>query len=442
MEADRLITLGVIAVTAASVLLVLAALKARRAVAAWIVGGAGVLMAAQVGGAHLFTLATMLWLVFTRPTGRSVFRATGLLVAAGGLAVTVLFGDLVNSRSLALQLMALAVTAVAIAMRAEDHDTRAMIRGALAVITFGASVGALQVAGVIPMELWHLDVSSIGRPTGIWPEPDWMGLMAALGLVLAWRLPLSPLVRTAALSLNGLMFVLAFARAAWVALAVSVVLLVVLQFFTSRRAERPVGQRRGGAVAVLLLLCVGLLVASPELRSDLGRRVESLTTSSTEDVSGQARIGQTRALLHLADSAAPFGHGLSASGRVGVTGQLFLRGESVNNVASNWLLAMWVDGALLALPLIGFLLVFALRGARTIPGQMLVVVLVNSLFSNATFMPVAWLALALTLLAVTPRVRPPRPTRPERPTPVELQRRRLAALARTRAPAAADPVPA
>jgi hypothetical protein len=377
-------------------LLVLWVLDSRRIVAAYLVGGTGVLMDVQVGRVHAFTIATLLWLACTKPVGgRRWIPALTLGTAAGLLSVTVLFGDLVNSRTLALQLMAFSITAGSLYLRSDAEDARAMLRGAFYTITAGAVVGLLQVAGVIQIELWHTQVSSIGRPVGIWPEPDWMGLMGALGLLLAWRLPLSQLMRTVALSVNGLAFVLAFARAAWVALAVTVIVVVVTQLIASRRAERARG--RGSAVLVLLLVAVVLLVANPDLRSDLGRRLDTLTAGAEDDVSGQARVLQTRALLFLADSAFPFGHGLSASGRVGVTGDLFLQVSSVNNVASNWLLGMWVDGALLALPLIVFLAYVALRELHRLEGQLLLVVLLNSLWSNAVFMPVTWLCLGLAM---------------------------------------------
>lgn len=436
VNADELMPMVLFGSALFAGLVLLVVLGSRRTVAGWLVGGAGVLMGAQVGGVHVFTIATVVWVLFT-PKGRHDRDGRALLLVGSAvlLSTSVLFGDLVNSRTLALQLVALAFNAAMIAVRAEAQDVAAMLRGALVVITVGGVVGLLQVFGVIPLELWHINVSSIGRPTGIWPEPDWMGLMGALGLVLAWRLPLAPLTRVVCLSVSGASFVLAFARAAWVALAVCVVVALVAGAL-SRRREKVAGRGRVLAVVVLLVVGVVGLTASPELRSDLGRRVDSLTSSAAGDVSGQARVQQIEGLLFLSESALPFGHGLSASGRVGVSGRLLLSGDSPNNVASNWILALWVDGALLALPLIGFLLYFALRGVRLLPGQLLVVVLVNSLFSNAVFMPVAWLVLGLAMQALE---RPKRqaPIRPERLDPVERDRRRLVLQARRNAETAA-----
>jgi hypothetical protein len=100
-------------------------------------------------------------------------------------------------------------------------------------------------------------------------------------------------------------------------------------------------------------------------------------------------------LLRLAETAPLYGHGISASGRVDVHGNLIFGTVSENNVSSNWILAMWVDGKLLALPLITLLLVVAALRAGTIPGQLLVIALANSIFSNATYVPIVWALLGL-----------------------------------------------
>lgn len=443
MDAGQLVAWSAVGAAILFGFVVLAVLDSRRTVAAWLVGGAGALVGVQVEGAHVCTILTVVWLLFTHPTGgnRQVLRSVVLLGSAAALASTVFVGDLVNSKTLALQLLALAVTAVIIAVRAGPEDFAPMLRGVLLICTLGATVALLQVVGVIPTELWHTEISSIGRPAGIWPEPDWVGLYSALGLVLAWRLDLGTLIRTAALSINGLAFVLAFARAAWLALAVSIALIGLARFFAKRHQGKAQVKGRSQAVAVLIVVALCALAASPSLRADLGRRLGTLVASTAEDVSGQARMQQIEGMLYLADSAAPFGHGLSASGRVGVSGILTLTGQARNNVGSNWILALWVDGALLAVPLILFMLYFAARGAALLPGQLLVVVLVNSLFSNGFFMPITWLCLGLTMLAVQQRPIPPvRRPPPVRLTPVEQQRRRLAALATARA--AALPAPA
>jgi hypothetical protein len=56
-------------------------------------------------------------------------------------------------------------------------------------------------------------------------------------------------------------------------------------------------------------------------------------------------------------------------------------------VASNWILGWWVDGGLLAIPLILLFAWAALTRLTTTSGLVLLAVLVNSLFSNAMLIP-------------------------------------------------------
>jgi O-Antigen ligase len=410
VSADELVTWFAVGGSVGALLVVISLATSARTVFAFLIGATGVLMQAQIGGAHAFTIVTFAWLVVAgRRKGAERAARTGLLLAAAGLlAFTAIFGDLVNSRTLAVQLLALSASAGALAVWATSADVRLILRAALLTITAGAAVGLLQVLHVIPVsqDLWSAEVSQIGRPVGIWPEPDWLGLFSALGLVLAWRLVLSPLVRTVALTLNGLAFLLAFARAAWLALLVSIVLVAVIRFVTSARREGIGG--RGAPLVVLLMVACVVLVANPTISSDVGRRVESLVSTSSDDVSAKARVQQTNGLLTLGQTAFPFGHGLSASGRVGVSGRLYIgiTPQENNNVGSNWILAMWVDGALLAIPLVLFVLLIAIRGARLLPGQLLVIVLFSSLWSNAFFLPVTWLCLGLIMRELPARGRP------------------------------------
>lgn len=420
MAADELIVSTTVAVGVVVVGAVLFSLRSARQVLAFLVGVTGVLMTAQVGGkVHAFTVVTIAWFVVTRPDAHHQRwgRVAALLCSAGFLASTVLFGEFVNSPTLGLQLMALSVPACAIALRADERDVELIAAGALTGISVGSAVALLQVAGVVPLgELALLDIRGVARPNGIWPEPDWLGLHSALGLVLAWRLRLSSTVRTVLLTINGLPFLLAFARAAWVGLAGAVLVAAVVGRL--RRQRRQVDDTRRKSLTTLSVTLVVVLVVSPGLRSDLGRRVGTLVSADTQDVSGRARLQQLEGLLTLAESAPPFGHGLSTSGRVGVSGRLYLGIESDNNVASNWLLGLWVDGAFLAVPLILLLLFFAIWGAGSIGGLMLLVVLVNSLFSNALFVPVTWLCLGLCMRTVpSPWVWGPRTSRPRLTAP-------------------------
>jgi hypothetical protein len=388
----------VTAVTAAGLLVVfLATYKHGRVMLTFAVGAAGGLVDAQFFRVHLFTIVVVAWVFTTRKPVESRFGTAALVMfCAGLLGLSVFTGDLVNSPSLALQLLALAGCAALILTRSDAKDRRVMLFGLLAVCTLGSLVGLLQFVHVIPIELWHPDVSALGRPIGIYPEPDWLGLFSAIGIILAWRTEMRPLWRNLLLASNGLACILAFARAAWLALAVSMVVVWLLRLFQGRKTSR---KARGRASAIVVLGAIALvpLAVSPTLRTDLQTRIVRTLDANNRDVSATARLEQINGLIYLGQTAGPLGHGLSASGRVGVSGRLILGSDSPNNVGSNWLLSMWLDGKLLAIPLIALFLLTAARRGSSLPGQLFVLVLCNSLFSNGTFIPIAWLLLGLTL---------------------------------------------
>jgi O-antigen ligase len=359
-------------------------------------GVTGALVAVQVANVHIFTVVTFLWFLSVRRGRQGRWgRAGAVVVSVVPIALTALIGDLVNNPLLALQLLALALNAGLISAKSNSGDRRYMLFGILASCTLAACVAILQVGGVLPIELWHHDISTVGRPLGIYPEPDWLGLFAAIGSILAWRL-IDPraTVRYILLALNVTALALAFARAAWVGLAASVMIFFLFRLFTRRNL-------RGGVLAaglfITALAAIGLVLA-PTIRTDLESRVESIFVHDSTDISGNARVQQTDGLLRLAQTAPWYGHGLSASGHVGVSG-VYDPG-SANSVGSNWILSFWVDAKLLALPLMLLLVLTTVCTARLIQGQMLVVLLVNDLFSNATFFPILWLSLGLAIAAV------------------------------------------
>jgi hypothetical protein len=391
-----LVLVSVAAVTCA-VVVFLATYTHSRALLAFAVGVTGGLVNAQVFRIHLFTIVIVAWLLTTRKQAEIRFGTAILVMACAGLlGITVFTGDLVNSPSLALQLLALAASASAILTRSDARDRRVMLFGLLTVCTLGSLVGLLQFGHVIPAVLWHPDVSALGRPVGIYSEPDWLGLFSAIGIVLAWRTEMRPLWRNLLLAANGLACILAFARASWLALVVSMIAAWLLRLFRNRKTSRKT-RGRFSAILVLGAIAVVPLFVSPTLRTDLQARIVRIVDSSNRDVSATARMQQDNSLILLGETAGPLGHGLSASGRVGVSGLLDLGAGSPNNVGSNWLLSMWLDGKLLAIPLIALFLLTAGRHGGSLPGQLFVLVLCNSLFSNGTFIPIAWLLLGLSL---------------------------------------------
>lgn len=406
-----------------------------RSISSFLVGLSGGLVAVQVFRVHVFTIMALVWILQrggafnTRGFNRALFMA----IPVGLMSLTSLLGDLVNSDTLVFQLIGLAVTAMLIMTFSREDDRRKMLYGLLALITTSSIVGILQVLKIVPIETWHASISSVGRPIGLYPEPDWLGMFAGIGLVLAWRMPLRGWVRVVAVSSNAAALVLAFARAAWIAVAVAVIAMAILGFFADRkRAKEEEKRGRGGAALVIAFAALGVMLFLPQLVEDLSTRLENTLQVKTNDVSAQARVRQFNGLLHLADIAPFYGHGLSASGRVGVWGQITTGFTADNNVASNWLLAMWVDGKWIAVPLILLLALTAVRYCLTIPGQTLVVVLVSSLFSNATFFPVTWLLLALCL-SEAKRAKPDKPERAQQlpKAYARIQQRQAALTGRT-----------
>lgn len=363
-------------------------------------GAAAGLLDVQLGGVHAFTILVLAWAAFSvRVTPRrSAWPAAVFVGSSAVLASSVMYGPLVNSQRLALQLLALTASAAVVYLRSDETAKRLMLIGFLGTSSVASATALLQVAGIVPSELFHLHVSSLGRPAGIYSEPDWLGLMAAAGLIVAWRLPATATARYTLVPLNALAMIFAFARAAWLGLAVSVMAVVIARMLNGRR------QRRERSNAPLLVLAVTTLAIPltllPDFRADLGTRLQRTVSISDDDVSGQARLQQIRGLQTLAERSPWHGQGLSAAGRVGVSGRIEY-GQSRNNVASNWILGMWVDGHLLALPLIIALLFIAARSADSIEGQSLVLVLVNSLASNVTMTPVTWFLVGLSALRAT-----------------------------------------
>ena len=381
-----------------------------RAPLAVMVGATAGLQTAQIAGVHVFCLAVALWLVLgVIPQQRGKLRPEWpavRVVCAALLASTALTGNLTNSRLVALQLLLLAGTAACLAGFGNQADIRHILRGLLITTTIASAAALLQYIGVLPYAVFL----GTDRPIGLYSEPDWLGMFSAVGLIIAFRITTGGL-RTALVSLHLTALLLAAARAAWLALLVVVVVGYVAAKL-SRKSPRVEQVRGGGRLVVVGLLFVAVVLAiSPTLRDSLHSRIEGLF-SARQEVAVQARLQQTEGLLELAGQAPWHGLGLSASGRVGVSGRIQYIGHTDNNVASNWILGWWVDGGLLAIPLILLFGWTALTRLTTTSGLVLLTVLVNSLFSNAMLIPIAWVGLALCLLE---NVRPK--TSRQRPAP-------------------------
>jgi hypothetical protein len=379
----------------------IASQTARRVVIPLMIGASAGLFAVQLANVHLMTPIAIAWFLARAGHGESNlrWRSFALPIACVPLAFTVLLGDLVVNPNLALQLLAFALSGSAIIAAWGEDLQRPILLGLLTSTTASSLLGLLQVAHLVPTDLWHLEVSALGRPTGFYPEPDWLGMYAGVAATLAWRIPLPPKVRIVIVLINLSALTLAFARAAWLGFAVASAVAVAVWLFTRESEDRVLGSGKTGRLRAIVFTGAALVTAVtvlPDLRRDLLTRLGSTLTAQAADVSAQARVEQNRTLSALADSAPWYGHGLSASGRVGVSG-IFYSQESGNSVASNWLLGLWVDGAWLSLPLIALILFVAVISIRRIEGALIVMVVTSSFFSNAFFQPVLWVLLAVAL---------------------------------------------
>jgi hypothetical protein len=383
-----------------AILLIVVAHHARTSILIAVTGFSAAFLDLQVFRVHVFSGLAVITLLALLAAGQRMDWRPVLLVTPAVLlvAATVLIGDLVNNPLLAAQLLLLAIPATLLAGVLDNERRSHLLHGLLAGITLSSLVAVLQFLGVLDVELIHQDISSLGRPSGLYPEPDWLGLMSALGLLLSPRVRNSRAALIAVLSLNSAALLLAFARAAWVALALTVVLSAVVKALQVRRDE----EKRIPLGALLLVgaTLAPAILSSDALRSDLSLRFDQILGGGVSDVSANARLSQIDSLVTLADSAPWYGHGLSASGRVGVSGLIYRSGTYDNNVASNWILGMWVDAHYLAVPLVLLMLFTSALSFLRLEGRLLAVVLLNSLFSNALFFPVVWVCLALALRAI------------------------------------------
>lgn len=364
------------------------------AIAAILLGGAAANPALSIhlgtASVHVLVLISALWLL-RHPNRCFRLRISGRHAAVGAaslpLVASVAWGPFVNDPNLAIVLIGLLLASIVVAELSQQHRQH-LSSSFVWVNSIGCALALLQVGGLVSSNLMHQEISAIGRPSGWYGEPDWLGLFAGVTiLVCLVDHSLSSRARGVGLLLAIAALVLSFARAAWIAVAVALLLRMLVARLTMTT------YRPSHVIRYVVMACLGLTavaIAAPALRSDLSTRVANIAGGGAEDVSGQARKLQSDTLIQLARDAPWYGAGLSASGRVGVSGRLILEGESPNNVGSNWILALWVDGKIFALPLIVAVLTLVVPRGSNVYWSALVVVLVSSLVSNAFYFPLTW----------------------------------------------------
>lgn len=383
-----------------------------RAALLFLIGAAAGFDTLQLGGVHLFSVGCFLLSIPSlerdspRPRARPWIAATLVCACASLLATSVLYGALVNNPVIALQLLLLALNSAFLVLLMSRADALMVMYGLLAAITVGALVALMQVTSLIAPD-YFADSSGILRVHSFYREPDFMAVFLAVGVVLAFRLPLPILLQRGLIALISVPLVLSYARGSWLALIASTLIVTI----ASRLSAHPTGavialRRTRLALATVAVLGLALLF-NAHFRTTVVRRVAAVVDNQQGDLAISARSGQIAALNALADTAPWHGLGLSAGGRVTGLGEVEY-GRSTNNVATTWVLDWWIGGKYLALPLILLVVVFAGLSLRSLPGHVLVLLLINSLVSNVMMSPVAWLALALVLIEISPIWRPKR----------------------------------
>lgn len=367
----------------------------------FLIGAASGLEGVQILGFHLATILVMIWLALFRRSRPTRDRwSLAIALAAAVLASTVFTGALVNDRRTGIQLLALALSASVLARYSTLSDRIYAVRGLLATCTVASLTAVAQYAHLLPGRIFEGAV----RPRGIYAEPDFMGIFAAIGFLIAINSRLSPRRQLLLVGVNLGALVMSGARAAWLAVGLFMLATVIATLYSADTTPNPRRRQRRLVLGVTLAAGLSLLLLSPSLRHAAGTRIAG-AIGSHQDVSANARQLQTRSLLLMAHQAPWYGSGLSASGHVGVSG-IIATGPTSNNVASNWILGWWVDGKVLALPLILVLCFLVAFRRRRLGAQVLFLLLINNLFSNTSLFPVEWLAVALA--AASPRELPAR----------------------------------
>jgi hypothetical protein len=373
----------------------------RRKILLFLVGASAGLERAQIHKVHLVVFVVLLLVTVGRSEHGFRINRHGLIIplATALLCSSVELGTLVNSHSFSLQLLLLSVTAFALVATLQPGESKFVLGGLLTLVSASSFYALLQFVHVVHLVLFQ----GTSRPRGFYSEPDWLGLFSGIGILLSIRAPLRTWQRLVLVLVNAGACGLAQARSSWLAVLVVALVLGLAMFF-----KRDVPDRRAGNLRLLMaFLIVGAMVLALDsnARSVIATRFEAISPNSTAGLqpgfsnysSSKVRANELQTMFDLVETAPWHGWGLSAEGRVQPTGIIQYVGVAKNNVASDWLLGLLLDGALLSLPLVILLLYAAIRRLPRTQCLLLLLVLVNSLLSNAIAFPITWVALALVM---------------------------------------------
>ncbi|MDP9736947.1 O-antigen ligase family protein [Curtobacterium sp. 260] len=247
------------------------------------------------------------------------------------------------------------------------------------------------------------------RPNGLTREPVWGALNASLGLGLAfYRLRSVKLV--AACALFGIVLMLTFSRAAFVSVLLAGAVVLVMR--SRQHADRRL--RLGGWVlAACTIGAPALLVVSQLLPSSLWARLDVIgalggANAQVDQGSLRSRLGVQQLILDKWTEAPVLGRGAGAIADASedpLNRLVYAGGGELNSGhgSTNFLLSNLYDlgfiGALLGVGVYIALALVALRSSRQtlVPSFLIIVILMQFLFSNGFRLGIAWVVFAFVI---------------------------------------------
>ena len=356
------------------------------------IGASGGLPYFQIFNLHGFTILCFLFILkkHNRENGQTV-RTHYLFFSCVLMALTSLWGDLVNNRLLSIQLLLLSLSAIIVVTKSDKYDIRNIIYGFVVIQTISSVFAFGQVFRLIP-GLYYDTAFSGGRPTGLHLEPDWLGIYSSCALIILLTKNFVFRIKSLLIILNTFALIFSGCRGAWVSLVIVLIIFLFIKFV--RGVNDSSLRKTKNKFKQILPLLFFIVLLEESIRLLISERVNGLFSNSV-DISAKARILQNETMLNLIKEGQIYGHGLSASGNIGVLGGLSVNGT--NSVGSNWALTLLVDCGIFAMPFF-LLLIYVVFKNKTLTGLLVFLnIMSNALISNVFYQPIFWLFLALAM---------------------------------------------
>ena len=237
------------------------------------------------------------------------------------------------------------------------------------------------------------------RPPGTMREPDWAGLVAGMGLIIALTWRLRRRWRLVLLLVNGAAFVITYVRTAFVALFITLILIVILP-----GARRQARRAFAVAAASVIAFVAAVSLVSPAFTARLDPR------NFTAGVDGGAAHSRL-AVIHFAIDQGKYhwliGHGagsINAYVGLSVVKNTYGGGGELNggHGSANLLATTFFDLGLLGLSLVIVLMLatvicaMARRGCDVATLAMTIFLLLSFMFSNGVRFAFVWILFAVT----------------------------------------------